>query len=80
MKPAALSIAVFLAGAAAANAQTTLDANGDGKVTYDEMVAVYPDVTEDQFIAADTNDDGLLDEAELAAAQEAGTLPMSDDM
>ncbi len=80
MKPVTLTIAVFLAGAAAANAQTTIDANGDGKVTYDEMVAVYPDVTEDQFIAADTNDDGLLDEAEMAAAQEAGTLPMSDDM
>ena len=54
------------------------DANGDGMVTLDEVEAVHSDVTAEAFAAMDTNMDGVLDEAEVSAAQEAGLLPQSD--
>jgi hypothetical protein len=51
-----------------------VDTDGDGMASYEELVAVYPSLTEDAFVAMDTNEDGVLDEAEMAAAIEAGTL------
>ena len=47
-------------------------------VTLDEVEAVHSDVTAEAFAAMDTNMDGVLDEAEVSAAQEAGLLPQSD--
>ena len=52
-----------------------MDADTDGLITFEEVTAMYPDVTEDAFTIADTNTDGMLDAEELAAAQEAGVLP-----
>ncbi|MGH1370132.1 MAG: hypothetical protein ACRBCL_16085 [Maritimibacter sp.] len=52
-----------------------LDANGDGHVIFDEILMVMPDMNEEQFAAIDVNGDGMLDEAEVAAAIEAGVLP-----
>ncbi|MEL7343673.1 MAG: hypothetical protein AAFN59_02300 [Pseudomonadota bacterium] len=52
-----------------------MDADTDGLVTYDEITAIYPDVTQDAFALADTNADGMIDAEELAAAQDAGVLP-----
>ncbi|MFO7757021.1 MAG: EF-hand domain-containing protein [Roseovarius sp.] len=56
----------------------TLDANGDGFVTMAEFQAVMPDVSVDAFMEADANADGALDEEELTAAQEDGSLPSGD--
>ena len=53
-----------------------VDMNQDGMASYDELVAVYTDVTEDQFIEMDTNSDGSLDADEMTAAIDAGTLVM----
>ncbi|WP_282181794.1 hypothetical protein [Aliiroseovarius marinus] len=74
MKLATLTSAIVLTAATAAFAEG-LDANGDGMVTIEETVAMYPDVTPEAFSTADANDDGVLDAEELAAAQEAGLIP-----
>lgn len=68
-----------LASAGFAQTATEIDANGDGLMSMGEVQAVFPDVTEEQFSMADTNGDGALDDAEMAAAQESGNLPASTD-
>ncbi|HSM40751.1 MAG TPA: hypothetical protein VK862_08360 [Afifellaceae bacterium] len=44
------------------------DINADGKLSFDEVLAVYPETTEDQFKSADSDGDGALSEVEFAAA------------
>ncbi len=61
--------------AAPALAMTELDANGDGVLTINELQAVYPEMTEDQFLQADGDADGLITEEELATARETGLIP-----
>jgi len=46
-----------------------VDSDRDGFVSFDEVTAVMPDVTEDAFKAADANQDNLLDPAEFSAVQ-----------
>ena len=45
-----------------------VDADASGTLTVAEVTAVMPNVTEAQFKAADTDGDGVLSEAEWAAA------------
>jgi len=47
---------------------TKVDSDGDGRVTFEELIAAMPGVTEDKFKAADTNGDGALSSEEYAAA------------
>ena len=54
------------------------DVDGDGMVSMEEFTAAYPELTEETFTMADANADGSLDEAEIAAAAEAGILPMTE--
>lgn len=79
---ATLTTAVlFLVGlplAAAAQTAADLDTNGDGLLTIDEVQAAYPDMGTDSFTAMDLNADGALDAEEIAAAQEAGLMPVTD--
>jgi len=42
------------------------DANADGKVTWEEVQKAAPNVTEDQFKAADADQSGDLSQEELA--------------
>ncbi len=74
MKKLLLTAATTLALAAPAWAQADLDADGDGAVTYEEVVAVTPDITAEDFAAMDTDGDGVLSADEVAAAQDAGLL------
>ena len=71
--------AAFLAfttsGIAMSDGAAELDSNGDGMLSVTEVQAVYPDLTADQFSAMDLNADGALDDAEVEAAQAAGTMP-----
>ena len=61
---------------AQANAQTAIaDTDGNGVYSMEELVAAFPDLTEENFKAADTNADGSIDMEELAAAVEAGHIP-----
>ncbi|MCI2393308.1 hypothetical protein [Aliiroseovarius sediminis] len=76
MKTTSLAAALLMAGSTALMAQdAVLDANEDGEITMEELVAVYPDVTAEAFSAADADGNGTLNADEIAAAQEAGTIP-----
>lgn len=54
---------------------TQVDTNEDGVLSLAEMQAVYPDMTEEQFMTVDLNGDSVLEDAEVKAAQEAGLIP-----
>jgi hypothetical protein len=72
-----LNIATVMAvlATSAAYAQTLVeDTDGDGVYSMEELMVVYPALTEDVFGAIDANEDGAVDAEELAAAQEAGVL------
>lgn len=77
MAPAAIGL-LFATATAIVGQDASPDLDGDGMVTMEEFVAAYPDLTDEAFIAADANADGVLDETEIAAAAEAGVLPMSE--
>lgn len=68
---------LFAASMAFAVTLEELDGNADGLVTFDEMIAVSPDVSEDVFRLADVNEDGMIDAEEFVLAQETGLLPAS---
>ncbi len=71
---AAIALGAVATGYAMGQA-AELDGDGDGLVTYTEMLMVMPDVTEAEFMALDANGDGVLDEQELAVAVDAGLIP-----
>ena len=75
MKYILLTTAAALGLSSAAIASTDMDSDGDGMVTWEEVQAAAPDVTEDQFKMLDANGDGALDADEVSAAREAGQLP-----
>lgn len=69
----ALCMPAFAMGQSAVEADT----NEDGVLSLAEVQTVYPDVTEDMFTTSDLNGDGVLEDAEVTAAQEAGLMPAS---
>lgn len=72
-------VIVLVAGVASAQeADPMIDVNGDGFYSFPEVSTVYPDLTDGDFTAMDTTGDGLLDMAEVVAAQEAGLMPMTE--
>ncbi len=64
--PAILASA-FATAALAAGSFTEVDVNADGMVTPDEMIAANPEMTEEEFRAADANGDGVLSQEEYEA-------------
>jgi EF hand domain-containing protein len=78
MKTTVLTILATLGLATASLASTAVDTNGDGMLTIEEVQAAFPEVGADTFSAMDVNADGALDSAEVAAAQEAGLMPVTD--
>ena len=76
MKNIVLKTAMMIAlSATALSAQAEVDVDGDGVLSYNEMLAAYPAMTEESFIAMDTNADGAVDADELKVANEAGLIP-----
>ncbi len=71
---AAATVALMATPALAA----TLDADGDGLVTFEEMTAAMPEISEETFMLIDANADGAVDAEELATAEQAGTIPPQD--
>lgn len=68
-----------LAGAATAQeADPNIDVNGDGFYSFPEVSTIYTDITDEVFTAMDTTGDGLLDMAEVMAAQEVGLMPIAE--
>ncbi|MDG1408378.1 MAG: hypothetical protein P8Q50_11280 [Octadecabacter sp.] len=74
----AVGLALIAGVATAQEADPNIDVNGDGFYSFPEVGTVYPDLTDADFTAMDTTGDGLLDMAEVAAAQDAGLMPMTE--
>ncbi len=78
MKTVMLATAsVFIATASFASL-ADIDTDGDGFVSFPEMSAAYPTMTEDGFNVVDTNGDGVVDADEMDAAVAGGILPATD--
>ena len=71
--PLAILMALTL-GAPVAAQDANVDINGDGMYSFPELMAVQPEITEEQFESLDTSGDGLLDAEEIAAGVAAGVL------
>lgn len=70
-----MTTSIFALSAPAFAALSDMDTDGDGVVSFAELQAAYPTLTEEAFSAIDANEDGVIDEAEMTAAQEAGIIP-----
>ncbi|SLN13259.1 EF hand [Pseudoruegeria aquimaris] len=66
----------ILAGASLAGLQG--DANGDGSLSYPEMVLAHPGMTRTLFARIDANGDGRVTAAEMEAAVAAGLLAAAE--
>ena len=51
-----------------------VDTNGDGVLSLEEVQAVWPSVTIEDFETMDANADGSLDDTEIKTAEEAGMM------
>ncbi|SLN60160.1 EF-hand domain-containing protein [Pseudooctadecabacter jejudonensis] len=79
MKMTQMIALVLITVASAAHAQDAdpaIDVNGDGFYSFPELLTVMPEITDADFTAMDTTGDGLLDMAEVTAAQDAGVMPV----
>lgn len=75
MKYLNIATVVAVVAATAAFAQSSVeDSDGDGAYSMEEVMVVYPDLTEDVYALLDTDGDGTVDAEEVAAAEEAGVL------
>lgn len=78
MKTFALTLTAAALASAPLFAQVMVeDTDASGGYSQEELVAAYPSVTEEVFIAIDADASGEVSEDELTAAQEAGLLPMT---
>ena len=75
MKTILLSTTLMAAMAATSFAAAQVDTNGDGYLTLDEVNAAFPEIKAEEFSVMDVNADGVLDNSEVAAAQDAGLMP-----
>jgi hypothetical protein len=70
------SFTLLVGGASLAMGQAeTIDTDGDGMVSFSEMLVLMPALSEEEFLALDADADGLLSTDEIGAAQEAGLIP-----
>ena len=74
---AALAVGLLLTGCEKEDAKgfPKVDYNKDGKVIFEELIVVFPDLTVDEFLAADADTNGSLDDKEytrLRQARDAG--------
>ncbi|ODT70185.1 MAG: hypothetical protein ABS75_13830 [Pelagibacterium sp. SCN 63-23] len=79
MRRIALGLFALTLAASSAMAQTPLtfaevDTDGNGELSYEELLAVWPDLTQEEFDRADVNMSGGLSPDELNALQPS-TLP-----
>lgn len=67
-------LAALIALPATAAQFAEIDTDGDTRVAFEELTAVYSDITEDMFTEMDTDGDSFLSEEEMTAAVEAGLI------
>lgn len=72
-----ICVAVAALGVTVSNssAMNAMDANGDGVLSFTEMLAAMPLLTVSKYRTIDANADGNVDTSELAAARTAGLVP-----
>jgi len=70
--------AMLMTPAMAQGVDAALDTNGDGMMSFPELQAGYPDLTEEAFTAMDQTGDGLLDVVEVSDAINAGLIAAND--
>lgn len=58
---------------------TDVDTDGDGFASMAELQAVYPDLTEKQFLEIDTDGDGLVNDEEMLIAVDAKLIADPED-
>jgi len=75
MKTIMIAALATTLGTAAFAALADMDTDGDGVVSFTEMLVAFPTLTEEGFGAMDTNGDGVVDAEEMTAAEEAGLIP-----
>lgn len=77
-------VALALAGVCALGVGGTLmsvgqtevvDSDGDGLISFVELLTLMPALTEQEFQALDANADGVLSTDEIGAAEAAGLIP-----
>ncbi|MBF9060706.1 hypothetical protein HKCCSP123_16110 [Rhodobacterales bacterium HKCCSP123] len=71
--------AVLVAAVGAGHAMgqaASIDTDGDGMVSYTELLMALPEITEAEFRALDADADGLLSPEELTVAEEAGLITL----
>lgn len=74
MRITLISIACAVVAGVAFAQSMVEDTDGDGVYSMDEMRAGYPDVSDEVLVQIDVNEDGAIDEEELAAAIAVGLL------
>lgn len=72
----AAAFTILVGGASLAMGQAeAVDADGDGMVSFAELLVLMPALSEAEYQALDADADGLLSGEEIGAAQEAGLIP-----
>lgn len=76
MKTFALAMCAMTFAAAPLLAETVVqDTDGNGSFSMAELLVIYPDLTEEAYVAMDTDESGELSVEELETAMAADLLP-----
>lgn len=76
MKTFALAMCATTFAAAPLLAETVVqDTDGNGSFSMAELLVIYPDLTEEAYVAMDTDESGELSVEELETAMAADLLP-----
>ena len=67
-------VTAILPALAMSDSAVEVDTNGDGVLSLEEVQAVWPSVTTEDFETMDANADGSLDDTEIKTAEEAGMM------
>ena len=75
---ATLALTLGAGAAVAQDMDMSADTNGDGAFSYEELLTVHPDLSEQTFLAIDTDANGAISPEEMAAAMDSGLMPKSE--
>ncbi len=79
MKTITMTIAALTLVATSVLAQSEpMDTDANGTFSLEELMAAYPELSQDTFEAMDTNADGAVDAGELIVAQEGGLVKAAE--